>query len=51
MLYEVITNEIVAPQNPDSLSDSNLVTNTSELEKGELPATFDELYHYLVNYA
>ncbi len=41
-------NTIVAPENPDSISDLPFVTD--ELGEGELPETFDQLYQYLVNY-
>ena len=41
-------NTIVAPENPDSISDLPYVTD--ELGEGELPETFDQLYQYLVNY-
>jgi len=41
-----IVNPIVAPPNPDSTSDEPYVSD--EIADGELPATFDQLYQYLV---
>ncbi len=41
-------NTVVAPENPDSISDLPFVSD--ELGEGELPETFDQLYQYLVNY-
>lgn len=44
-----IVNEIVAEENPDPNAENPYVQN-GELNEGELPETFDQLYQYLVNY-
>lgn len=49
-----VVNQIVADSDEDALDDStddNFVTPEKELKPGELPQTFDQLYHYLVYYS